>query len=71
MERLRVAHHSDVLNANEAARFLRAHVETVRRLARRGDLPSFKVGRDWRFDRRALLRWIAAQRMAAKPGKGS
>jgi excisionase family DNA binding protein len=65
-----VAHDSDVLNASEAARFLRAHVETVRRLARRGELPSFKVGRDWRFHRQALLRWAEEQQMAARPGKG-
>ncbi len=27
---------SDVLNAKEAAEYLKAHVETVRRMARRG-----------------------------------
>jgi excisionase family DNA binding protein len=48
---------SDVLNALEAADFLGAHVETVRRLARRGDIPSFKVGKDWRFRKDALLLW--------------
>lgn len=47
-----------VLNALEAAEFLGAHVETVRRMARRGDIPSFKVGKDWRFQRDALTRWI-------------
>ncbi len=52
---------SDVLNAREAAEFLRAHVETVRRLARRGEIPSFKVGKDWRFSREALRRWSAEQ----------
>lgn len=47
----------DVLNTVQAAAFLGAHVETVRRLARRGDIPSFKVGRDWRFMRQALSDW--------------
>jgi excisionase family DNA binding protein len=32
-------------------------VETVRRLARRGEIPAFKVGKDWRFRRDALLGW--------------
>ncbi len=57
---------SDVLNAGEAAVFLRAHVETVRRLARRGDIPSFKMGKDWRFRKDELLRWSEEQR---PPGK--
>ncbi|MBI4776937.1 MAG: helix-turn-helix domain-containing protein [Deltaproteobacteria bacterium] len=47
----------DVLNAKEAADLLRAHVETIRRMARRGDIPAFKMGKDWRFHRQALLRW--------------
>ena len=51
----------EVLRAEEAAAFLCAHVETVRRLARRGEIPSFKVGKDWRFYRQALLRWIEEQ----------
>ena len=52
----------EVLNAEAAAAFLGAHVETLRRLARRGGIPSFKVGRDWRFRKEALLRWSDGQR---------
>ena len=48
---------NDVFNAQEAAQFLGAHVETVRRLARKGDLPAYKIGKDWRFSREALMRW--------------
>ena len=52
------------MNALEAASFLGAHVETVRRLARRGAIPSFKVGTDWRFSRAALRRWFEEQQPA-------
>lgn len=52
----------DVLNASQAAALLGAHVETIRRLARRGELPCFKVGKDWRFRRAQLERWAEAQR---------
>ena len=48
---------SPTLNARQAAAFLGAHVETVRRLARRGGIPSFKVGKDWRFHKVALHHW--------------
>ena len=56
-----MAAESEILNAREAASFLGAHVETVRRLARRGAIPSFKVGTDWRFSREALRRWFEGQ----------
>src|SRR5512133_3899518 len=56
-----------VMDAIEAAALLSAHVETVRRLARRGDIPSFKVGKDWRFKREALLRWSERQPVGKEP----
>ena len=52
---------SDIMNAKEAAGFLKAHVETVQRLARRGEIPAFKVGKDWRFQKQALLSWAQGQ----------
>jgi excisionase family DNA binding protein len=48
----------DVLDSHAAARYLGAHVETIRRLARRGGIPAFKVGKDWRFSRNALSEWM-------------
>jgi two-component system CheB/CheR fusion protein len=60
---------SETLDAQEAAALLNAHVETVRRLARRGEIPSFKLGKDWRFDEDALLRWIeTASEVTAQDG---
>jgi excisionase family DNA binding protein len=46
-----------VLNAQEAAAYLGGHVETVRRLARKGDIPAYKMGKDWRFRRETLQQW--------------
>ena len=48
-----MAFEGDVFNAKEAAGFLGAYVETVRRLARKGELPAYKIGKDWLF-RKAL-----------------
>jgi excisionase family DNA binding protein len=47
----------EIMSAVEAAAYLGTHVETVRRLARNSRLPSFKVGRDWRFRRDVLRKW--------------
>jgi excisionase family DNA binding protein len=57
---------SDALNIREAAAFLGAHEQTIRKLARRGAIPCFKVGRDWRFRREALLRWSESQQPGDK-----
>jgi excisionase family DNA binding protein len=46
-----------VLNAVQAAELLGAHVESVRRLARKGEIPSYKIGKDWRFNAAALRNW--------------
>jgi len=51
------------LNAHEVAELLGAHVETIRRLGRRGEIPTFKVGREWRFRRQDLERWIETHRL--------
>ena len=55
----------DVFTIREAAAFLGAHEQTVRRLARRHAIPAFKVGKDWRFRREALLRWAEEQHAPA------
>jgi len=57
----------DVMNAVEAAHFLGAHVETVRRLARKGEIPAYKVGKDWRFRREALRHWIESRSLRDRP----
>jgi len=58
--------HPEVLNIREAAVFLGVHEQTVRKLARRGALPCFKVGRDWRFRKEALVRWSEEQQPRAR-----
>ena len=49
----------DVLNLAEAARFLKLPVKTVERLATEEELPGRKIGKEWRFLRVAIERWLA------------
>ena len=44
----------EFLTVPEAARLLRVSEQTVRRLARRGELPVVRVGAQWRLDRDGL-----------------
>lgn len=45
---------TDVLSVDEAAAVLHRHPETVRRLARTGQLPATKVGGTWVLSARRL-----------------
>jgi excisionase family DNA binding protein len=42
-------HLESLLDSEEAGRFLRIHAATVKRLARSGRLPGFRIGNRWRF----------------------
>lgn len=51
----------DTMTIDEVAAYLRLHPLTVRRLAREGILPAYKVGRRWQIGRADLERWILEQ----------
>ena len=48
----------EIMTIEQVARYLSLHALTVRRLARDGEIPAFKVGRQWRVKRELLDRWI-------------
>jgi excisionase family DNA binding protein len=50
-------HSESVWDCREAARFLRIHPATVKRLAREGKLPGFRIGNRWRFRPSELDAW--------------
>jgi excisionase family DNA binding protein len=47
----RIRMNSEVLTVQEVANYLRIDIRTVYRLAKRGDIPCIKIGRQWRFNR--------------------
>ena len=49
---------SEIMTIEQVARYLSLHELTVRRLARDGEIPAFKIGRQWRVKRELLDRWI-------------
>ena len=50
---------ADVLTLEQLAQLLQVEETTLRSLAAKGDLPGKRLGRDWRFSRRAVLDWLA------------
>jgi excisionase family DNA binding protein len=55
-----------VLNALEAAELLRMHPVTVRGLAKEGLIPAKKIGKEWRFNKLALLDWLGGEHSPVK-----
>lgn len=56
-----MADENDFMNVSDGAALLGVHIQTLRRLARQKKIPAFKLGRDWRFRRQALVRWADEQ----------
>ncbi len=54
------------LTVKDVASLLNVDEKTVYRLAKRGDLPGFKVAGSWRFKRDDIDAWIEKQKAAAK-----
>jgi excisionase family DNA binding protein len=56
----------NILTAHEVAAYLRLTETTVCKLAASGELPGFKIGKSWRFDRGEILGRIAAAKQKGK-----
>jgi len=48
-----------LLTLENVAEYLHVHPSTIYRLLKKKQLPAFKVGRDWRFNRESIDRWRA------------
>ena len=52
---------TEVMTLREVAAYLRVHKSTLYQMIKRGELPAFKIGSDWRCNRRDLERWCLSQ----------
>ena len=43
----------------DVADYLKLQPETIRNMARRGELPAIKIGKVWRFQRQAICEMLA------------
>jgi excisionase family DNA binding protein len=50
-----------VMTIGELAEYLRVHRSTLYRLLKKGELPGFKIGSDWRFNVEVIDRWRMQQ----------
>lgn len=52
---------SDVMTVHELSDYLRVHQSTIYRQLKKGAIPAWKVGSDWRFNRESIDRWRLEQ----------
>jgi len=50
-----------VITVGELAEYLRVHRSTLYRLLKKGQLPGFKIGSDWRFNVEVIDEWRMRQ----------
>jgi excisionase family DNA binding protein len=49
----------EILDVEGAATLLGVSTTTIYNLARKGEIPATRVGREWRFARSNLIQWVA------------
>jgi excisionase family DNA binding protein len=54
----------ELLTIKEIGDLLRLHPSTIYKLTKKGKIPSFRVGSEWRFQRDQIERWMAEQTIA-------
>ncbi len=48
----------EILNIDEAAALLGVSVKTFNKVLHSESIPARKIGREWKFSRRALIEWV-------------
>ena len=48
-----------VMTLEEVAEFLRVHASTIYRLLKKGSIPAFKLGGEWRFNKESIEQWVS------------
>lgn len=51
----------EVLNVEEACKYLKIAKVTLYKYIRKGQIPAFKMGRVWRFHKESLDNWVKSR----------
>ena len=49
----------EILTLKEVCTLLQTHPSTLYKLTKRGRIPAFRIGQEWRFRRDAIKQWMA------------
>lgn len=48
----------DILTVKQLSEFLQVSEMTIKRAIKSSELEAFKVGRDWRIEKEAVMNWV-------------
>jgi len=55
-----------ILTVKEVSELLKIHEGTIYKMVREGRIPAFKIGSEWRFEKKdQIVHWIAEQTIGA------
>lgn len=57
---------SNIITIKEVSEYLKIKEKTVYSLAAKGEIPAFKVGGSWCFDRKDIESWVEKQKIKEK-----
>jgi excisionase family DNA binding protein len=66
MRRTKARLMDEVLTVREVATLLKINEKTAYKLAARGEIPGFKVGGSWRFEKAQLEEWMKSKTSKTK-----
>ncbi len=52
---------TEIMTVRDLAEYLQCHQSTIYRLVKRGEIPAFRLGGDWRFKSDQIERWMEQQ----------
>lgn len=62
MPEIRKFDERNVMTVKELSSFLSVHPSTIYRMLKRGEIPAFKIGSDWRFNFEEINAWRFRQK---------
>jgi len=62
---------SPVMTIREVAQYLQVHQGTLYKLIRRGQIPVFRIGCEYRFNKDAIEKWMADLQVKGRPPKSA
>ncbi len=51
----------EIMTVTQLAEYLQCNKSTIYRLIKKGQIPAFKIGADWRFKRDLIEEWMRQQ----------
>jgi excisionase family DNA binding protein len=63
-------HDHEILTLEEVAHYLRLKPQTIYKWAQEKRIPAVKLGKEWRFRRSVLDRWLDEQMLSEESGFG-